>query len=270
MKRIMIIMLALLLVGCSSSKTESLPKEETFIVGMECNYAPFNWMQINANDTAVQLADGSYCDGYDVVMAQAIADGLGKTLVIKSIAWEGLEPALNSGEIDAIIAGMTETPERAENADFTSPYYESEMVIITKNDSEYASATSIQEFEGARVLGQLNTTYDDIIAQIDGVIHATPLASYPMMIMALQNGEVDALTAELPVATGTVAAHNNLVIVRFADGLGFEVDTTVSIALKKGNTDLLNVIQAILDDISLEERNDWMIDATNRQPAIDE
>ena len=270
MKKVLIILLALLLVGCSTGGSKTPVEANTFTVGMECNYAPFNWIQLDANDTAVKLEDGSYCDGYDVVIAQAIADGLGKDLVIKAIAWEGLEPALNAGEIDAIIAGMTETPERAENADFTSPYYESEMVMIVKADSVYASATSIQDFTGATVLGQLNTTYDDIIDQIEGVNHATPLASYPFMIMALQNGEVDALTAELPVAVGTTSAHSDLAIVRFEDGLGFDADTTVSVAVKKGNAELLNAIQKILDGITVDQRNNWMLEATNRQPAVEE
>lgn len=268
MKRIILgIAVLLLLAGCGSGNGDS--DTNTFTVGMECNYAPFNWTQMEASETAYAFADGSYCDGYDVVIARQIADGLGKELVIKSIAWEGLEPALNSGEIDAIIAGMTETAERAKNADFTSPYYESEMVMIVKGDSPYAEATSIQDFSGARVLGQMNTTYDEVIDQIDDVIHSVALSSYPMMIMALQNDDVDALTAELPVAIGTTTAHSNLTIVRFAADQGFDADTTVSVAVKKGNTELRDAIEEILSGISVEQRNQWMLEATERQPAVE-
>lgn len=267
MKKIIILLsLLLVLVGCSSGSSNET-KEDTFTVGMECNYAPFNWTTLEANDTAVKISDVDYCDGYDVVIASKVAKALNKTLVIKKIAWEGLEPALSSGEIDAIIAGMTETPERAQNADFTSPYYESDMVMIVRKDDDLVNATNIQDFSGKKVLGQINTLYDDIIPQIEGVNHAVPLATYPLMVVSLQSGEVDALTAELPVATGVVSANPDLAIVQFSEGNGFEADTTVSIAVKKGNTELLDLLEEALKDISMDERNQLMLDATNRQPA---
>ena len=119
-------------------------EEGKFTVGMECAYPPFNWSQLEATDTAVDIGSASYADGYDVVMGRHIAEQMGLELVVKPIAWEGLEPAVNNGEIDAIIAGMTATPEREENADFTEPYYESQMVIIVPQDSDLVNVTNIQ------------------------------------------------------------------------------------------------------------------------------
>ena len=237
-----------------------------FTVGMECAYAPFNWTQVDKTDTAIDVGGASYADGYDVVMAKHIADKLGIELVIKPTAWEGLEPAVNNDAIDAIIAGMTATPERAENVDFTVPYYQSEMVVIVRADSDVANIKDIQELSGKKVLGQINTLYDDVIEQINGVQHATPLATYPLMVVALQNKEVDALTAELPVAAGVTATNPDLKYITFETG-GFEADTSVSIAVKKGNTDLLNAVQGAIDTVDEETRQKWMIDATSRQPA---
>ncbi|OUO68001.1 ABC transporter substrate-binding protein [Anaerotruncus colihominis] len=234
---------------------------------MECAYAPFNWTQLEKTDTAVDIGSASYADGYDVVMGKYIAEQLGLELVVKPIAWEGLEPAVNNGEIDAIIAGMTATPERRENVDFTDPYYESKMVVIVRKDSDLTNITSIQDLSGRKVQGQLNTLYDTVIDQIEGVDHVTPLATYPLMVVALQSGEVDALTAELPVAAGVVASNPDLTYVEFAEGSGFEADTSVSIAVKKGNTALLDAIQSALASVSEEDRQQWMIDATSRQPA---
>ncbi len=242
-------------------------EKKTFTVGMECNYAPFNWTQVESDEFSVPLESAGHAGGYDVMMAKTLADKMGMELVIKKLSWEGLEPAVTSGEIDAIIAGMTATPERKENADFTTPYYESEMVCIVRGDDALANATSLADFTGKNVQGQQNTLYDDIIDQIPSVNHMTPLQSYPLMVVALQNGEADALTAELPVATGVVTSNPNLAIVRFEDGKGFEADTTVSIAVKKGNTELLNSIQAALDTIDTDTRNQWMTDAVSRQPA---
>ena len=200
-------------------------------------------------------------------MGKYIAEKLGRTLVVKPIAWEGLEPAVNNGEIDAIIAGMTATPERKQNVDFTTPYYESKMVVIVRKDSDLAGITDIQQLSGRKVQGQLNTIYDDVIDQIDGVDHVTPLATYPLMVVALQNGEVDALTAELPVAVGVTSSNSDLTYVEFDADKGFEADTSVSIAVKKGNTELLDEIQKALDSITEETRQQWMIEATGRQPA---
>ncbi len=242
-------------------------EKKTFTVGMECNYAPFNWTQVESDEFSVPLESAGHAGGYDVMMAKTLADKMGMELVIKKLSWEGLEPAVTSGEIDAIIAGMTATPERKENADFTTPYYESEMVCIVRGDDALANATSLADFTGKNVQGQQNTLYDDIIDQIPSVNHMTPLQSYPLMVVSLQNGEADALTAELPVATGVVTSNPSLSIVRFEAGKGFEADTTVSIAVKKGNTELLNAIQAALDTIDTDTRNQWMTDAVSRQPA---
>ena len=145
MKRVLIIACMLLaLVGCSSS---SVSNENTFVVGMECAYQPFNYQITSPSETAVDLGSGmGYCDGYDVMIASDIAEALGKEVVIKKIAWDGLQPALDSGEIDAIIAGMTANESREAGIDFTTPYYVSAgMVMIVRSDSIMADCTSIND-----------------------------------------------------------------------------------------------------------------------------
>lgn len=266
MKKTIILLALLLLASCSTSSNQA-SSENTFTVGMECNYAPFNWTTLDQNDTTVKISSVDYCDGYDVEIAQMIAKDLNKELVIKKIAWDGLEPALTSNEIDAIIAGMSETEERAKNVNFTEPYYVSEMVMIVKKDSTYVNATSIQDFSGSKVLGQLNTLYDEIIDQINGVNHATPLPTYPLMVVALQSGEVDALTAELPVAEGVISSNPDLTYVTFEAGKGFEVDSSVSIAIAKNQPDLLEQVSASLSKIDEKTRNELMLSAVKRQPA---
>lgn len=257
--------------GCSSAPADNADKE-TFTVGMECGYAPFNWQTSNETDTSVALdqAGAGYCDGYDVMMSKAIADNMGKDVVIKKISWDGLQPALESGEIDAIIAGMTANEEREQGIDFTTPYYESEgMVMIVKKDSDQASYTDIQQFSGQPVIGQKNTNYDTVIDQIEGVDHVTPKATYPELVVALQNGDAVAITAEMPVAEGIVAANPDLTIVKFDEGKGFDVDTTVSIGLKNDtrDSDFFKAVQEALDKISTDTRNDYMKKAVESAPA---
>ena len=106
-------------------------------VGMECAYAPFNWTDMTAPTTGAvaissQGSEGMYANGYDVQIAQYIANKLGMTLEIYAINWDGLLPALQSGTVDAIIAGMSPTAEREAEIDFTNVYYSSNLVVIYK------------------------------------------------------------------------------------------------------------------------------------------
>lgn len=106
-------------------------------VGMECAYAPFNWTDmaepsLNAVPISSQGSEGMYANGYDVQIAQYIANKLGMKLEIYAITWDGLLPALQSGTVDAIIAGMSPTAEREAEIDFTNVYYSSNLVVIYK------------------------------------------------------------------------------------------------------------------------------------------
>jgi len=109
----------------------------TLRVGMECAYEPYNWTDISGTSFgAVPISgegkDGLYANGYDVQIAKYVAARLGMNLEIYSIEWDSLLPALESGAIDAIAAGMSPTAERAAQIDFTDTYYESNLVVIIR------------------------------------------------------------------------------------------------------------------------------------------
>lgn len=271
-KRLFIIICVfLLLSGCSNSGQQLAGSNPQVLrVGMECNYAPFNWTTTVPSDTTVPITSVDYADGFDVVIASLLAEKMGMEVQIVKLDWDNLIPALQHDQIDAVIAGMTDTPLRRESVDFTTPYYVSEEVIIVRNDSPLVSITSIAELSGYKVQGQMNTIYDEIIDQIDGVIHMPAAETFPASIQALAAGGVDAVTSELPVAIGVVSANPNLTYIQFSAGNGFsgsEQDASVSIAVGKGNTELLNALQQALDTISEAQRQQLMLDATNRQPA---
>lgn len=253
--------------AAAAAATESTASGDPFRVGMECNYAPFNWTTITQNEFTQPISDTDYADGYDVVIAARMADALGRPVQIVKLDWDNLILSLQNNQIDAIIAGMTDTPEREQEVAFTSPYYTSEEVMIVRADSDYASATSIQDFSGAVVQGQMNTIYDEVIDQIQGVTHQPAAETFPAAIQALQAGAVDGVVSELPVANGVVAANPDLAIVRFAEGKGFDADTSVSIAVRKEDTDLKDQLDTALTAISTDERNELMEAAVERQPA---
>lgn len=271
------LVMTFVLSGCGGSEDDgknvsSVTGKEKFVVGMECNYAPFNWQSNEQTDTSVAIGGAGYCDGYDVRVARYVAEQLDREIEVKKVSWEGLQPALNSGEIDAVIAGMTADDKRRAGMDFTTPYYESEMVmIVRKSDKKVAKYNDIQQFKGKTVIGQKSTNYDTVIDQIKGVKHATPKATYPEMIVALQKKEVDGITAELPVAEGAVAANKDLTIVHFKKGKGFDIDTSVSIAMKKGTSDsqLFKDVQKAVDNLSKKTRDEWMKEARKAQPKAE-
>ena len=269
-KMFIVSLVLLLLTGCSSPQVSAPEGNSVLRVGMECNYAPFNWTTTTPSDTTVPITSVDYADGFDVVIASMLAEKTGMQVQIVKLDWDNLIPALQHDQIDAVIAGMTDTPLRRESVDFTTPYYVSEEVIIIRKDSPLASIDSIAALRGYKVQGQMNTIYDEIIDQIDGVIHVPAAETFPASIQALAAGGVDAVTSELPVAVGVVSANPNLMYVQFAQGKGFsgsEQDASVSIAVKKGNTELLNALQSALDTISEAQRQQLMLDATSRQPA---
>ena len=112
----------------------------TLKIAMECAYEPYNWTDLN-NPTigAVPIYDqngnvkeGQYANGYDVQIAQYVANKLGLKLEIYAYDWESLVPAVQSGAVDGIVAGMSPTPEREEQVDFTDMYYTSNLVVIYK------------------------------------------------------------------------------------------------------------------------------------------
>ncbi len=255
--------------GAASDGSES---SNVFRVGMECNYAPYNWAQTSPSDTAVAYANG-YADGYDVQIAKRIADGLGKELEIVQTEWDGLIPALNSGKVDAVIAGMSATEERKLSVDFSDNYYESQLVMVVRKDGAYAEADSLDDFSGARITGQLNTFHYSVIDQIPDVNKQTAMETFPAMVVALNSGKIDGYVSERPGAVSAVTANPDLTYVEFAEGQGFEAspdDTSIAVAVKKGNTELLEQINGILAEITPEEREELMNQAVENQPLSEE
>lgn len=181
------------------------------VIGLECNYAPFNWTDTKASDYNYPIdgVSGQYADGYDIQVAKFIASEIGYNLVVKKYTWDALIPALQIDDIDCIIAGMTDTEDRRQSIDFTDIYYVSELVIIVRKGSGLETITDISELKGKRVVSQIGTVTDSIIDQIDGVIHLTPVKTFAIAALAVLSGDADAMTAEYPVAQAIVAAHSS-------------------------------------------------------------
>ena len=245
-------------------------EDNKFRVGLEAAYAPFNWTQLDDSNGAVKIeGTAEYAGGYDVEIAKRIAEGLGKELVIVKIEWDGLTPALTSGKIDAIIAGMSPTAERKETIDFSINYYKSNLIMVVKNGGPYSNATSIQDFQGARITAQLNTFHYTVIDQIKGVKKQSAMDNFPAMRVALESGIIDGYVSERPEGVSAQAANPNFKMIEFTDGfVTSDDDTAIAVGLRK-NSPLTEKINEILAGISLEEQTRLMDEAIKNQPAAE-
>ncbi len=264
----------LLLAGCGSSSSDSSgskgssEEKETFTVGLEAGYPPLNWTQMDDSNGGIKIdGNAEYAGGYDVEIAKKIAKGLGKELVIVKTEWDGLVPALVSGKIDAIFAGMSPTKERKQTIDFSENYYTSNFVMIVKKGGAYEGATSIQDFSGAKITGQLNTSHYGVIDQIKDVKKQPASDNFPAMRVALESGVIDGYVSERPEGISASSANDKFAMVEFTDGfVADEEETAVAAGLKKGS-ELTDKINEILAGISEEERQNIMDAAIKNQPA---
>lgn len=274
MKRIIHTLLVLLMLPIFSlfNGLSVSAQEEPLVIGMEGAYPPYNWTQSDDSNDALPV-EGSqdYANGYDVQIARLIGEALGREVVVAKYEWEGLIPALMSDRIDLIVAGMSPTEERAQTIDFTDPYYELQFAIVVNADSDYANATSLEDFAGAKLTGQLSTLHYDLITQIQDVQQEQAMRSFPVMRVALESGRVDGYISEVPEAKSATAANPSLAYV--VPEPNFEVDVadkTLAIGVKKGNTELLDLVNEALAGITEEQRIEILEQAINNQPATQE
>ncbi len=276
MKKITALILSLMLMfslaACGGGKDD----DKVLRVAMECGYAPYNWTQSTDANGAVQIADSKdYAYGYDVMMAKKIADELGCKLEIVKSDWESLIPAVQSGDVDCVIAGQSITSERLEKVDFTEPYYYASIVTLTKKDSPYANAKGVQDLANGTCTSQLNTVwYDVCLPQIPGANIQTAQESAPAMLVALESGTVDYVVTDMPTAMAACAAYDDMVLLDFSDSDdNFQVsdeEINIGISLKKGNTELKDAIDGVLATMTSDDYEKMMQEAISVQPITQE
>ncbi|MCC6103285.1 MAG: transporter substrate-binding domain-containing protein [Atopobiaceae bacterium] len=255
--------------GSSSSSSSSFAADGTMRVGMEAAYAPYNWQVSEESDYTIPIenVDGAYADGYDIQFAKKIGEALSVSPVAVKMSFDGLVDACKNGQIDIICAGMTATDERRKSIDFSDPYIEDTISVVTKSDSKYASATSLDDLAGAAVMGQQSTFYDDVIDQIPDVNHLTPREYVPDVVSALESGEADAITYSTYSAPKLLESYPDLVVCPITDGFtGDEAKNDANVGIAKGQDDILDEINKAIDAVSDEERTTIWDACMDRQP----
>ena len=256
----------------SMAVTASAEEEKTLKVAMECSYAPYNWTQPDDSNGAVPISGSSdYANGYDVMMAKHIAEELGYNLEIVKLDWDSLVPAVQSGTVDCVIAGQSITSERLQSVDFTEPYYYATIITLVRQDSPYAEAAGVSDLAGATCTSQQNTIwYDTCLPQIPDANILPAQESAPAMTMVLKSGGCDLVVTDMPTGTAACASDPDLKLLDFAgtddDFEVSEEEINIGISLQKGNTELLDAINGVLSEMTVEDFNTMMDEAISVQP----
>ena len=285
MRRLTAILMAALMVfalaacGQSSAPAAAPAAVETGVedgvltIAMECAYAPYNWTQGDDSNGAVPIkdSDNEFANGYDVMMAKKICEANGWELEVIKADWDSLVPGVQSRTYDAVIAGQSMTAERSEQVDFAGPYLYASIVCLTLKDSPYASAQGVSDLAGGSCTSQSATIwYDTMLPQIPNANIQPAAESAPAMLMALETGAVDFVCTDMPTAQGAVAAYPDLTILDFSgsedDFVADDGDINIGVSVFKGNTALLDAINAVLDPMTADDFNAMMADAIAVQP----
>ncbi len=238
-------------------------------VGMECAYAPSNWQESAATDTNVPVENvaGATPRATTYRSRASLPISSARSWSSSSFSWDGLIDALNQGQIDAIIAGMMDTAERRESINFSDSYKETIYSMMVLAGSPYENATSIQDSPAPPCSVSRGTALDDVIDQIEGVEHLSPVGSVPDMISRLQQGTCDAIVINEESAPGYLASNPDFRLITFSEGNGFTLPAKGScVGLRKSDTELLAQINEILATIDSDARTEMWNTAVANQP----
>lgn len=277
MKKLFLILLsyaiaALSLSGCAAPAQNGV-EDGILTIAMECAYAPYNWSQATDANGAVPIKDSAeFANGYDVMMAKKICEANGWELEIVRLDWDSLVPAVQTGQVDAVVAGQSMTAERMEQVDFAGPYLYASIVCLTLKDSPYASASGISALSGGSCTSQLGTIwYDTCLSQINGAVIKEAKESAPAMLMALASGDVDFICTDMPTAQAALIVYPEMTLLNFSgsgdDFLVDEGDVNIGISVKKGNTALKSSIDEVLSGYTANDFNELMAQAVAIQPV---
>ncbi len=244
MRRIALILTALALFNaCSSEKAEENKGPAPLVMGTQPDFPPFEHLG---------GVDGQQVIGFDAEIAKAIAAKLGRPLRIEQLKFDALIPALDAGKIDVAISGMTITPERAKNVEFSSPYYKATQVLIVRAD--FAEPKTKDELKGKKIAVQLGTTGNSTADGITGAGNTVPFTTCFEAVIELKTKKVDYVILDEQPSLNFVKQNSDLKLVR----LDF-ADEFYGIAIKKGNTALRDQIDKAIAELRADGTYDKLV-----------
>ena len=206
----------------------------------------------NAEFPPYEYHDGGEIVGIDVEIAKAIADKMGMELEIEDVAFDSVIPEITSGKADMGLAGMTVTEDRKVSVDFSDTYAKASQMIIVKEDSAIAGP---DDLKGVVVGVQLGTTGDIYVSDLEA--EGTTVERYNKgfeAVQALSQGKIDAVVIDGEPAKTFVAETEGIKMLDEAF-----TEEEYAIAVKKGNTELLDKINGALSELESEGTLDEIV-----------
>lgn len=214
-------------------------QELTLKIGTEGAYPPFN-----------NLTPDGKLEGFDVDIAKALCEEMKAKCEFVTQDWDGIIPALQAGKFDAIIASMSITPERKEKVDFTNKYYQTPPAIVAPKDSDIKGVTK-EDLAGKTIGVQGSTTHFNYAEKTytDSTIKPYPTAQEYQLDLA--NGRIDAANDDIIVAQQFLETPEGACckIVGTIKPVPEIHGEGVGVAVRKGETDLINKFNAAIDAI---------------------
>lgn len=265
------------LTGCSSKEESS--DEKVLKVAIECTYAPYNWTQeteeVANGDKAVKIenADG-YAYGYDVKVAQQIADELGYELEIYKIEWSSIFMGLEDKTYDCIMSGMCYSEERDETFDFSPTYYKRTIKAVVRKDSDYANYTALSDFAGqnVKVTTQAGTNYIPYKDEIPDAEIATDYETSSECFLAVQNKTADVVILDYTTSISALMTMDDLVMLDLSEEDFVEPEGASNdccICFREGD-ELRDTVKDAMDKIGWNDEtkmNDLMDEMVELQPS---
>ncbi len=242
----------------ASTLLEQIKAKGKLVVGTEAQYAPYEFKDLDANFV-----------GCDMWLAQQIADSLGVELEIVDMSFAGIIPAVQSGQVDLGIAAFTNTPERAEEIDFSNLYETSAQLLIVKtgNADKYSTKEALA---GQKVGAQKGTIQSQLIQSALPDSELFELEKYPALALEVQNGNIAGLVVDQAVGESLVANSNGELEVSNFEFSAEEASFGKSVVIAKGNEDLVaavnEVVNKVTSDGSYQAAYDEAV-APSRQPS---
>nr|4ZV1_A Chain A, AncQR [synthetic construct]4ZV2_A Chain A, AncQR [synthetic construct] len=207
----------------------------TLRVGTEATFPPFGFKDENGKLV-----------GFDIDLAKAIAKKLGVKVEFKPMDFDGIIPALQSGKIDVVIAGMTITEERKKQVDFSDPYFEAGQAIVVKKGND--SIKSLEDLKGKKVGVQLGSTSEQHVKKVakDAGVKVKKFDNFSEAFQELKSGRVDAVVTDNAVALAYVKQNPNAGVKIVGETFSGE---PYGIAVRKGNSELLEKINKALEEM---------------------
>lgn len=254
-------------VGCGASSNkasdnnstdllETIKEKGKLVVGMSADYAPYEFHYIDENGKDV-------IGGFDVDIANEIADAIGVELVIQEMDFDALVSALPAGKVDVVISGMNPTEERAKVVDFSDIYYNSQHGILVRTEDADKYKT-FADLEGAKVGAQLGSTQEQIAKAEIPNADLQLLANVNNLILELKSGKVDAIVMEKPVAEMAVKNNPDLAV---GEPTYEEKTGGNAVGVAKNNPELLAKINEVINELNESGKMDDYILKANELAA---